>query len=287
MDISHFGRNCRAADSTLLPYLCYGGSISFETSCLCKIHNPDHHILLYIQDGACKISGDVNISHASWGSVIMIKSQTDFIFESLTPHFTYSMYILRGAVIDQYWNYLPVSQTPSDYIYIPAPNQTFVLDIIGKLDSLLSCNAWDGILSESLLIQTLLTTLITTIHQDEASDCTPSADALPKHVVLAKSIIENQYYRPLSLEELQSQVKINKHQLCRDFTRYLGQPPLKYLNHYRIGKAVHLLLTTDDTIHSIGDTVGIPNTTHFINLFKAQTGLTPQQYRNVHTHTLM
>ncbi len=318
IDVSNFMANSKPARGRLLPYLSYGGRVSFDTTCLFKIHNPNHYILLYIESGQCRISGDVNVDDAQAGSIIMIKSQTDFVFESLTAHFAYSMYILTGATLDEYWGFLcsnydyknsvytrpdcdsssfnvsdlgkPDSNinSPAVHIHIPSLNQEYVLNMTANLNQLLSCDNQKAVFSESLLIQTLLTTLIAVYNKYDvfpgiSSADVPSVDKLPKHVALAKNIIENRYYEPLSLDELQSQVKINKHQLCRDFTKYLGQPPLKYLNHYRIEKAVSLLLMTDDTVHSIGDTVGIANTTHFINLFKAQTGLTPQQYRSIHS----
>lgn len=283
IDVSNFIANSKPVNGGLLPYVCYGGRVSFDTTCLFKVHNPNHYILLYIESGQCRISGGVSVDNAQTGSVIMIKSQTDFVFESLTAHFAYSMYILTGAALDEYWE---IISSHSTYIHITSLNQKYILDMTTNMNSLLACDTPEAVFSEALLIQTFMTTLISTSDKSLTapdSACAPSGVKLPKHVALAKSIIENRYYEPLSLDELQSQVKINKHQLCRDFTKYLGQPPLKYLNHYRIEKAVNLLLMTDDTVHSIGDTVGIANTTHFINLFKAQMGLTPQQYRNMHS----
>ena len=318
IDVSDFMANGKPAKSRLLPYICYGGKVSFGTTCLLKIHNANHYILLYIEDGQCRITGDVNVDNAQTGSIVIIKRQTDFVFESLTAHFVYRMYILSGAALDEYWGFLYSNSgyensmcpkpdcdkssfnisdcgkldsnisSPAAHIHIPVINQEYILDMTTKLNQLLSCDTQEAVFSEALLIQTFMTTLIATGDNyarcpDTVSADRPLGDKFPKHVALAKNIIESRYYEPLSLDELHSQVKINKHQLCRDFTKYLGQPPLKYLNHYRINKAVNLLLMTDDTVHSIGDTVGIANTTHFINLFKAQTGLTPQQYRSIHS----
>ena len=288
IDASNFMANSKPAKSRLLPYVCYGGRVSFDTTCLFKIHNPEHYILLYIESGQCRISGDVNVDDAQAGSIIMIKSQTDFVFESLTAHFAYHMYILTGATLDEYWDFLCNKSGYENPMYTKSDCDQAGFNMTTSMNNLLSCDTPEAVFSEALLIQTFMTTLIATgdnyaLCQDTASAGSPSGDKLPKHVALAKNIIESRYYEPLSLDELQSQVKINKHQLCRDFTRYLGQPPLKYLNHYRIDKAVNLLLMTDDTVHSIGDTVGIANTTHFINLFKAQMGLTPQQYRSIYS----
>ena len=57
---------------------------------------------------------------------------------------------------------------------------------------------------------------------------------------------------------------------------------LKLTNIVRVNKAKALLLETNDTVVTIGETVGIDNTTHFINLFKKQTGETPLKYRQSH-----
>ncbi len=294
IDMSGFTANSKPAGSRLLPYIRYGGNIVFDTSCLFKVHNSDNYILLYIKRGQCRISGHVNIADAAAGSVILIKKQTDFTFESLTAHFEYSMYVMTGALLDEYWSFLYRSGSSetacsSSYIHCCDLNGKYILDMTANLNNLLYCPTASAIFTEALLIQGFLTLLMsadiehTSLLPGTFYASTLSADQLPKHVILAKDIIESQYYEPLSLDLLQSQVKINKYQLCRDFTKHLGMPPLKYLNHYRIDRAVSLLVMTDDTIHSIGETVGITNTTHFINLFKTQTGLTPQQYRNVYT----
>ena len=311
IDASKFMAKGKPAKSRLLPYICYGGKVSFDTTCLLKIHNLDYYTLLYIESGQCRISGDVSVDDAQSGSIIMIKKQTDFTFESLTAHFVCHTYILSGAILDECWSFICNNSdyeksdkssfnisdldkqnsnmhNTTNHIHFTYSSAEYVLDMTANLNHLLSCDSPKAVFSESLLIQTFIITLRAagdnyTPCPDTASTGTLSGNKLPRHVALAKNIIESRYYEPLSLDELQSQVKINKHQLCRDFTKYLGQPPLKYLNHYRIDRAVNLLLMTDDTIHSIGDTVGIANTTHFINLFKTQMGLTPQQYRNMYS----
>lgn len=61
-----------------------------------------------------------------------------------------------------------------------------------------------------------------------------------------------------------------------------GSPPVRYLNLRRLEAATHLLLTTDRRIHEISFDVGFENTNHFINLFKRETGTTPQAYRDAH-----
>lgn len=285
IDMSDFIANNKPVKSNIIPYICHGGNIILDSSCLFQIHNPGYYILLHIKSGQCRISNNISIASAATGSVIIFSNQADFIFESLTAHSEYSLYILTGTLLDEYWSCLCrpgfLEAGCNDYfIHYTALSPKYILDMTSNLNNMLSCSTPDAVFTEGLLIQTFFTMLITA---DDEHINYSSANRLPKHLILAKNIIESKYYEPLSLDILQSQVKVNKHQLCRDFTKYLGQPPLKYLNHYRIDKAATLLITTDDTIHSIGETVGITNTTHFINLFKTQTGLTPQQYRNVYS----
>ena len=47
-----------------------------------------------------------------------------------------------------------------------------------------------------------------------------------------------------------------------------------------IEKAKEMLLNTDLTVHEISSKTGFENVNHFINLFKRNTGLTPNVFRN-------
>jgi len=69
--------------------------------------------------------------------------------------------------------------------------------------------------------------------------------------------------------------------LQRTFKRITGQTPVEYIQKIRITKAMSELTTTDKSIAEIGVSVGLPNPSYFITLFKMKTGQTPKQYRKI------
>ena len=53
----------------------------------------------------------------------------------------------------------------------------------------------------------------------------------------------------------------------------------EYITHVRIEKAKELLSNTDLKIHQICENIGYKTTAHFAKVFKANTGLTPSDYK--------
>lgn len=77
-------------------------------------------------------------------------------------------------------------------------------------------------------------------------------------------------------------------QLClsvRTFNRYLKNSGVSYRElqeQVRKEKAADYLLTTDDSIQKISDTMGYANPSNFTKAFKIWYGMTPKAYRKSH-----
>ena len=67
--------------------------------------------------------------------------------------------------------------------------------------------------------------------------------------------------------------------MSREFKRYVGKSPNDYLIGIRLDKAKVLLVDSRRSIAEIGQLVGIPNTNHFLYLFKSREGITPSAFR--------
>lgn len=104
---------------------------------------------------------------------------------------------------------------------------------------------------------------------------------IPSYIIELKTILETNFRDPITLDLLESKLGISKFRLCREFKSYYSNSPLQYLNGVRLQNAMGMLMETEMTINFIGDSVGIPNTSHFIKLFKRQTGHTPAEYRKI------
>lgn len=111
-------------------------------------------------------------------------------------------------------------------------------------------------------------------------DCRPSdEESIPKYLTAIRQLFDNNYSQYYSLDLLEKEFHINKYKLAKEFTRYFGISPINYLTKRRIEAAKKLLLTTTLKINEISLQTGYENTTHFINSFKKQTGMTPSAYR--------
>ena len=103
---------------------------------------------------------------------------------------------------------------------------------------------------------------------------------IPETIVQAKEYMKDHYQEHISLDDLSSELHINKFHFLRIFKRHVGMTPNEFLIQTRLNKAKGFLRTTDNTVTQIASLVGIPNTSHFINLFKKHEQTTPAAYRH-------
>lgn len=115
--------------------------------------------------------------------------------------------------------------------------------------------------------------------------CKPTDEHLPDQawVKLILEYIHDHYAEPLTLQTIADMCNGSPHHLHRTFKRMKGITPNEYIQQRRIVKAIQALLETDQTMHEIAKSVGIPNTPYFITLFKKLTGNTPGEYRYLNT----
>ena len=113
-----------------------------------------------------------------------------------------------------------------------------------------------------------------------AMDVESSAvNSIPRYILDIKRELDSNFSSSFTLDELAAFTSMSKFQLSHDFTRYFHIAPMKYLNTVRLENAKKLLTSTDMSVSEVGSSVGIENTTHFINMFKRSFGTTPNQYR--------
>ena len=160
------------------------------------------------------------------------------------------------------------------FFFQPDEPDSYLLHTMKQLDHMLAANSADGAFYLAKFLCDIFTELIYISSAKNAS-----FSALPAHVYQMKVLFDEEYDKNHNLNDLEESLNISKYRLCRDFSKYIGVSPLQYLNAVRIRQAKDLQTNSPYTVHKIGSMVGIPNTTHFINLFKEDTGVTPLQYR--------
>lgn len=104
-------------------------------------------------------------------------------------------------------------------------------------------------------------------------------DDIPEYVAKMKSYLEENYKETITLDDLEHHFHLNKYQLNKDFSKYIGVPPIDYLITRKISHAKDLLRYTDRTVQQISLDIGIENFAYFSRLFKSKTGMTATFYR--------
>lgn len=95
--------------------------------------------------------------------------------------------------------------------------------------------------------------------------------------------INQNYAQPLQLEDLAKIACLSERQFRRLFTQHYGISPARYIQRLRINKACHLLRRSSYNINEIAMDTGFLDSNYFARRFKAETGLTPKQYRRQHS----
>ena len=95
----------------------------------------------------------------------------------------------------------------------------------------------------------------------------------------AMQFMEAHFAQPLTLEDVAAHVGMNRYSLCRYFARAQGDTVMGQLRRIRVAKARQFLRFTALPIEEIGRICGFESPSYFGKIFRAQTGLSPRDYR--------
>ena len=101
-----------------------------------------------------------------------------------------------------------------------------------------------------------------------------------KYIYAVKKYISFNFSKPIKISDIAKQLNINRSHLYRIFKESTGKSIEEYLVSVRINEARRLLDDTNFSTSAISDLVGYAHCSTFFKMFKAHTGLTPQEYRN-------
>ncbi|MBO5060369.1 MAG: helix-turn-helix transcriptional regulator [Clostridia bacterium] len=106
--------------------------------------------------------------------------------------------------------------------------------------------------------------------------------SLSNHTFTEKvnEIIEREYSNPdLNLSFLADTLNISAIYAGRKFKNIFNKNFTAYLSEFRIQKAAHLLVSSDQKIFEIATSCGFSSSTYFVKVFKQITSMTPIDYR--------
>ena len=100
-----------------------------------------------------------------------------------------------------------------------------------------------------------------------------------RYVKRAVHYIEQNYFRPISVEELARKCWLDRSYFGKVFKSVMGQSPQSFLISFRMEKAAEELMAGDSPIGDVGAAVGYPNQLNFSRAFKGVYGISPREYR--------
>ena len=95
-----------------------------------------------------------------------------------------------------------------------------------------------------------------------------------------QGLVEKNISKPdYSVQQLSSDLCMDRTNLYRKLTDSIEQPPSRYIRCVRTRQASKLIINTDLSLKEISLRVGFRSYSHFIKCFTKDTGLTPQEFR--------
>lgn len=98
-----------------------------------------------------------------------------------------------------------------------------------------------------------------------------------RKIKAAKEILIKNYRKPPTIPELSKQVQLNEFQLKTGFKEIYGLGPYHFLMAHKLELAKQLLTSGTYQVQEAAYEIGYSNTSHFIEAFKKQFGVTPKK----------
>ncbi len=96
----------------------------------------------------------------------------------------------------------------------------------------------------------------------------------------AKLFIQDNLSQPLHLDDVADSLHVSRRHLSRLFSTETGQTYIQYVKQERIRQSIYLLKTTNHPIKEIAELTGFTSVHYFTNVFTAEMGMSPGQYRS-------
>ena len=102
---------------------------------------------------------------------------------------------------------------------------------------------------------------------------------ISKPIVLCNDYIYSHLHYRITVEELAAHLNLSVSYLSKLFKKEMGLPLSEYINELKIEKAKNMLQYSDLRIIDIANYLSFSSQSHFIQVFKKITGVTPHHYR--------
>jgi len=140
--------------------------------------------------------------------------------------------------------------------------------------------------SHQLAVEGLMLELYTLLFREgftESTSNAPLAENIRFYDIIAPALerIHTEYQQRITVDELAVLCNVSKYHFCRIFHQLTGQPPMQYLNDYRLKIAEVLLNNTTESIAQVAWNCGFTDESYFCRCFKKARGHSPLQTRAI------
>ena len=104
---------------------------------------------------------------------------------------------------------------------------------------------------------------------------------IPTWAVLLKDLLHARCHEQLGLTDMAAIVGVHPVTISRYFRQYFDTTLGDYLRDIRVGKALSMIKTSDQSLTTIGLACGFSDQSHFTHSFKKVTGFLPKAYRSM------
>lgn len=132
---------------------------------------------------------------------------------------------------------------------------------------------------DSEIAHYLLKALILAIDKNILTVELPDESEQRQNVERIQRYLDKYYLEDINLKQISENLNINLYYMSHLFKESTGYSPMQYVIRRRIGEAQSLLITTDESVTKIANTVGYNNSNHFHAAFQKLVGMTPGKYR--------
>ena len=229
------------------------------------------YLILYTTSGQGLLEYDGETYSLPADSVFFIDCQNYHKYRIDADRWEFYWVHFDGATTDGYYQHFFEKSGP----VVDVGTSPEILDIIRKIIFTNKTKQQQSELITSGLLVELMTELIL------SSNSITKESQMPETIREIILYIEQNYHKPITLDEISRNFALSKYHLSRQIHKYTGFSPVEYLIRQRITSAKELLKNTDLSLAEIAETVGISTENHFCTLFKARTDITPRAFRKM------
>lgn len=246
-------------------------------------------LLVWVISGEAQIeerelTGEWTKSEARAGSFFMTQTDAPYLmrWQAHPEHPFEVMHLYFGlTLVDRAARSLGLTPSRLRMRDISAAQDAFIAGVLTGLTAELQTAPSANTLFVNGLLESLTIHLLR--HYAEIHPtCTHHSSQLPAWK-LRKALehMEAHLAEPFDLDFLAGLCELSRFHFSRSFHNTMGQSPSRWFVQQRVRRAKNLLLQTNKSIIEIALTIGYESPSHFAQVFRRETGVTPRDYRKL------